>query len=161
MERDGLLDDNGIRWLKAEPFYDGKNHLDSYPDFLETLPKSQKPSKDAKKQYLLTFTRDPGLDVHLWFQRLCIALQSKMLKTMNASIEHIDKNIHCHALVTTTCSLSRDKFVSFLKDARNPQRALDIRKVANDNGISEYINKESKAFDNLEEFKNYYLPLIV
>lgn len=125
----------------------------------EEFTKSKNPQ--TQKIYLLTFTRDPAVDRHLWYERLVKALSSKMFKTMRASIEHIESNIHCHALVTVECNLSRDKFTSYLKDAKNAIRALDIKKVSKDNGIGEYIAKESKVFDNLVDFENYYSKLIV
>jgi hypothetical protein len=124
--------------------------------------KPEKPLLSSRpNKYLLTFTREPDTPLDSWFQKLLSALSTKLFLTLHASIEHIETNIHCHALVTTKyANLSRDKFKSWCKGAKNPARLLDIRKVKFDNGCIEYINKETKEFDNLKEFENYYIDLI-
>lgn len=117
--------------------------------------------ENRPNKYLLTFTREPDTPLEIWFQRLVVALGTKLFLTMHCSIEHIETNIHCHALVTTKyANLSRDKFKAWCKGAKNPARLLDIRKIKHDNGCIEYIQKETKEFDNLKEFENYYLELI-
>lgn len=124
-----------------------------------------KPLKTAVEnrpnKYLLTFTKETETPLDVWFQRLVLALRTKLFLTLHASIEHIETNIHCHALVTTKyANLSRDKFKAWCKGAKNPSRLLDIRKIKNDNGCIEYIQKETKEFDNLKDFEDYYLGLI-
>nr|DAO41666.1 MAG TPA: hypothetical protein [Cressdnaviricota sp.] len=103
--------------------------------------------------YLLTFTYNARSGTKLeWFNLLCKQLESKLFLTWVACVEHIDRNIHSHVLVTTKhANLSQQRFTSFTKKHR-----LDIRKVSLNNGIETYQTKENPTFVESKGFREYY-----
>ena len=110
----------------------------------------------ALKIYLLTLTCDNKVATKLeWFDDVIDALELKMFNFLAASIEHIDSNIHCHACVSSHNNIDKSRFKKFIKKHR-----IDVRKISIDNGVSEYIGKENPSFDNILDFKLYYLNKI-
>lgn len=107
--------------------------------------------------YFITLTRDPQIPIHIWLDAALDVLNSKTFLTLQCTVEHIQSNIHIHAWVTTKGNRqpSRDKFITFCNLSRNPVRAMDIRKIGVDNGVSGYLNKENPVFTcvgNLQQF---------
>lgn len=129
--------------------------LPSMNEYLESIPK---PDKSAR--YHLTFTHNASsCDKPTWFKRLSKIVTSTMWLTWAGAIEHIDSNIHCHMYVTVKYpNLSDSKFKSWntLKTGK-----IHYQKVKTDNGITEYISKENKSFDNPQDFIRHYEPLII
>jgi len=127
------------------------------PDVIPVLPLSVihelSNSKNATKFYLLTLTRDSKVADKLnWFDDVVDLLELKMHNFIAGSIEHIDTNIHCHAVVSSHHNIDKSRYKKFIKKHR-----IDCRKIVCDNGVSEYIGKENPAFDNITDFKLYYL----
>lgn len=111
---------------------------------------------DKKKYWLLTFTKSPDSKPLDWFDSVISSLHSKQIDVLYLSMEHLDTNVHVHAFVSSLNNLSRDKFKSFTK-----QHILDIKKVKKDNGINKYLEKENKAFNNIDDFEIFYRNLIL
>lgn len=113
-------------------------------------------SKNATKFYLLTLTRDSKVATQLeWFDDVVELLELKMHNFIAGSIEHIESNIHCHAMVSSKHNIDKSRYKKFIQKHR-----IDCRKISKDNGISEYIGKENPSFDNILDFKLYYLNKI-
>lgn len=110
-------------------------------------------SERGPPTYLLTFTYNNRSGTKIeWFNLLCKQLESKLFLTWVACVEHIDRNIHSHVLVTTKhANLSQQSFKAFVKKHR-----LDIRKVSSNNGIETYQSKENPTFEETKGFREFY-----
>lgn len=117
-------------------------------------PKDSEPpplpeQKKQKKQFLVTFTKDPKVTTDHWFSRLCKQLQRKFVKRFQCSLEHLDSNIHAHVVIRSDEYLRKRHFAAF-------PGHVDCRTVRTDNGVSDYISKENKIFDDIIKLREFY-----
>lgn len=106
-------------------------------------------------QQIVTFTCNPKFVKVAWWNDLLKALEQKCCTFSKFTIEHMNDNIHCHTVATSKHGLCKDKFKSYCK-----KHMILFRKIGKDNGIEEYFSKENTSFDNKEEFKKFFQPLI-
>lgn len=125
----------------------------------DILPLIVKPNsqKVQLKRYFMTFTRDPSNGTKLaWFDLLMKALRQSVHQFQSGTIEHMDKNIHCHAYVTSKYNLSKDRYKLFSK-----HHSMNIKKVNHDNGVVNYMTKENDPIDSLDKFEKYFIDEIL
>lgn len=105
-------------------------------------------------RYLLTFTRNPNSNKTLpqWYARVYKELQRQTFSNVTLAIEHPTTNIHIHAVVDANKPISKTLFKVFARD----YGYTDTRRVNIDNGLIDYISKESDP-KNLNEFKEIIL----
>lgn len=91
--------------------------------------------------YLVTFTHNPNSKHSKeQFKKAVIKqLSRKIFSEGKYAFEHEDTNIHCHALVMPTHGLTQTNFTMFTRE----HGYIKLDKVTKDNGIEEYISKES------------------
>ena len=107
------------------------------------------PIMSESRPYLLTLTRDPSVTKDYWFKRVCGVLSRKFVVSFQASLEHINENIHCHVYCHSSKYLRKrdfQKFPGFVK----------IDKITKDNGITDYISKENKIFTDIITLQEFY-----
>lgn len=136
----------------------------SYEEFYAAFgpfwnPLQLQPKTDLKvglKMYFVTFTRNPSHGTKTdWFELLMTTLQQSVHQFITGTIEHMDKNIHCHAYITSKYNLSKDRYKAFSK-----YHKIDFKKVKFDNGITNYMTKENLPINKLESFETYFKPII-
>lgn len=105
--------------------------------------------KNKVSKYFVTFTKDPskGTPISEWKDAVEKQLSKKWFAHWVAVYEHEDTNIHCHALITPEHNLHKDHFKMFAQK----YGYVDVKRVHNDNGITEYMQKENKIFKNLAD----------
>lgn len=114
---------------------------------LKSIPSVPKPSK----AYFSTFTHNPkSCSKSEWYTLLKGALSQSVHQFHSATIEHIDTNIHCHAVLTSRYNLSKDRY------RRMSAHRLQFKRIKYDNGINEYNDKENPLFTDLSKFIEYY-----
>jgi hypothetical protein len=115
------------------------------------------PAPKGKKRYLVTFTRDAKSKESKtqWYELLLAALQQTLHTFVSATIEHIEKNIHCHAILETKYNLSKDRYTKFSNKHR-----IDFKKIKWDNGTGAYMDKENHSHSNIKDFDEHFRPLI-
>lgn len=101
------------------------------------------------RKYLITFTYNPnsGYTKESFKQAVIKQLNRKTIEEAHYAFEHEETNIHCHALVTSTHPLSKANFHSHSRKYGN----IDLKSVQNDNGIIDYISKETSIFSIIKE----------
>lgn len=111
------------------------------------------PKKGPKeKKYLITFTyNSKASNKYDWYILLKNALSQSVHTYLSATIEHIESNIHCHAVVGSKYNLSKDRYKKFATLHR-----MDFKTISYDNGVNSYIAKENPKFDNFKDFIDYF-----
>jgi len=122
-----------------------------YIQVSEPIDEAVKDKPKLGGTYLLTFTRDPSVSTYNWWKQLLRALRLHSYKA--ATIEHIDSNIHCHAIVESKFNLYKGSYKAF-------KSRIDFRKISTDNGVEDYLSKENGCFYSLEEFTHYFENLL-
>lgn len=129
---------------------------DRYYDIIRAF--KARPSLNYR--YLITFTLDrkllkaSTLDQRQFDSIIRRQLERKIFITARYSIEHIDRNMHAHALVEATHNVTKTNFAPYLRD----YGSIDIRLVKVDNGIDDYIGKENIVFQKIFPEGNPELP---
>lgn len=112
-------------------------------------------------RYFITLTRNPKICTKPeWFQEVLKLLNQKVHTFESATIEHLDGNIHCHAVLQSKYNLDVTRYTKFFSRHPGCKSANRIKKITWDNGTSPYMNKENPPFNDLSEFTNSYLKLI-
>ena len=102
----------------------------------------------TKWTFLVTFTKSPNIEFKDWLVALSKQLRKKFVISYKAGVEHLDTNPHCHVLMECTEKISKRKFSIF-------PCFVDCRRVHVDNGVEDYIGKESPVLNNFSEIKEY------
>jgi len=112
-------------------------------------PKIEKPLF----KYNVHFTRNPKVGTRAdWWELLKHTLRSKQFTNFKLlAMEHLDTNIHCHTHVWTKNQIDVSKFKSFTQN-----HSIKIVKFSIDHGVEYYFKKETKAFDDIQEFVKFY-----
>lgn len=104
--------------------------------------------KRTRLEYLVTFTKSPQLSFSDWLHSLQKQLKKKFILSYKAGVEHLDTNPHCHVLMESKERITKRKFSKF-------PCFIDLRRVKVDNGVEDYIGKESPVLHSFLEIKNY------
>lgn len=117
--------------IRVDPITWGKTNLDA-------IKKSR--CRYDGLAYLITFTCNPNsrYTKGQWLERVVKELRRTPLSNVKATLEHVDSNIHCHALVTSTKALYKKLFKVF----NDRYGYVDLRRISVDNGTQEYIEKD-------------------
>lgn len=119
-------------------------------DWSKAYDKWKKVHLPARYKYLITFTRDPNKQiVAKWIERVRFELGRKFIQSFKATMEHVDTNIHIHALIESNKYLKKDDFKCFINNYGN----IDLKKVVSNNGIEQYLSKENDMILSLEDLK--------
>lgn len=148
------MDDEELR-LEMEAFYKNKTvNLDTAHAAYVLQELRYNPPSFAPKSITYFLTITCAIPKQQWYTKLLKLLGSKQFIAFDASIEHIQSNIHCHVkVITKYANLSKDKFKAWYKEKNG---LIDIRRILKDNGIQDYQSKENPSFNNLREFDEYY-----
>ncbi len=112
--------------------------------------------------YLLTFTYSENgrYDKVAWLRRVNKEIHRYFIcDTSLFSLEHMDTNIHCHAVVECTKPIAKVLFKVFCRD----YGWVDLRRIEVDNNPLGYIEKEMPTAEDAKtktEFLPYYLPIV-
>lgn len=99
---------------------------------------------NSQKKYLVTFTFDPKKDnTKEQFKAGVLKQLSRAWDHVQYAFEHEDSNIHCHSVITTTHRITAKNFDSHQRKYGH----VDVRLVKIDNGLAEYISKESPVIE--------------
>lgn len=122
--------------------------------------------KKARKRfnslsYLVTFTRNPNSRYNKkeWLRRVVQELRKAYITDVACSLEHIETNIHCHAVVSTNKAVAKSAYKVFNRD----YGYVDLRRINVDNGVVNYIEKDlAKDLTSFspEELRNKYIDII-
>lgn len=111
-------------------------------------------SGDDTPRYFLTFTYNGNHEKQTWLDAVKLRLGRKDIKRfISGVVEHPESNIHVHAYVesdknwTTNRTKKTYPFHSFEKNYGH----VDVKRVKNDNGISDYI--QTGKVEKIEELK--------
>lgn len=109
---------------------------------------------DLTPRYFLTFTYNGNHEKQTWLDAVKLRLGRKDIKRfISGVVEHPESNIHVHAYVesdknwTTNRTKKTYPFHSFEKNYGH----VDVKRVKNDNGISDYI--QTGKVEKIEELK--------
>ena len=116
-----------------------QNHKQLYKDFTKLFSPNKKSYKSVR--YFITFTYNPssGKTKEEFKSATLKQLSRKIFTSVTYAFEHEDSNIHCHAIAVSTHHLSQSNFTSHIRKFGH----VDIKHVTTDNGLLDYISKES------------------
>lgn len=97
--------------------------------------------------YFITFTKAKDVSDDTFIKRLKFELKRKFVKSFKCVIEHKDSNIHAHVLLDSNKHLKKDTFKTYIKSVG----LIDLKNAKFDNGITEYMEKENKIFENVQD----------
>ncbi len=112
--------------------------------------------------YIVTFTYNPNsrYDKLEWLRRVNKEVHRYyVLDSSRFALEHMDTNIHCHAVMETSKRISKVLFKIFNRD----YGYVDLRRINVDNDPINYIEKEMPKAESAKtktEFLSYYLPIV-
>lgn len=114
-------------------------------EWLEMNKHSRKKYEGYK--YLVTFTRNENgrYTKKEWLDRVCKELRRKAFSLAVGELEHIDTNIHCHAVIETGKAVHKSLFKVFIRD----YGFVDLRRINIDNGVQTYIEKELPQYSSV------------
>jgi len=90
--------------------------------------------------YLITFTHNQTTDKAIFRAAVIKQLNRSIFLQVRFAEEHKDTNYHLHAICTSKFNLNKDNFKSHARKYGH----VDVRHVTKDNGLDEYISKESE-----------------
>jgi len=116
---------------------------------------------EVPKRYFCTFTRNPKAGTkQQWFALLLKTLNQSLHTFICGTIEHVDSNIHCHAILESKYNLSKDRYKAFFKANPGSDNGKELQKIKWDNGTNSYLTKENFKFKTIQELEEYFLPKI-
>ncbi len=125
----------------------------------------QKLGKNGKYDgnwYIVTFTYNPNsrYDKIQWLRRVNKEIHRYyVLDSSRFALEHIDTNIHCHAVTECSKPIAKSLYNVFNRD----YGFVDIRRINVDNDPIAYIEKEMPKAESAKtktEFLTHYLPYV-
>ena len=110
-------------------------------DFLEMNQGHLKSTwqKSGLNKYLITFTHNNEHDKSSFSSAVIKQLNRAVFSSVLYAFEHQETNLHCHAICESRFKLDKSHFKSHIKK----HGSVDIATVKKDNGLEEYISKES------------------
>lgn len=96
----------------------------------------------SSHKYLITFTHAPTLSTKEQFKASVIKQLARAIFSFTEHVfEHEDTNIHCHAICESRFTLNATNF----KSHATKHGFVQVKTVKQDNGLSDYINKENPS----------------
>jgi len=115
-------------------------HMLEMSNFISTNARRLCQTGSVNPMYLITFTHNQTTDKALFRAAVIKQLNRSIFLQVRFAEEHKDTNYHLHAICTSKFNLNKDNFKSHARKYGH----VDVRHVTQDNGLDEYISKESE-----------------